>query len=359
MITRVAFVINKISSLGGAERVMSILCSEFAKRNIDVKLIVQESLEKAYPIDNTVNMVNTSVSLNIPVLRLILRQLKLRKQLKLFKPEIVISFMTDMNILAIVATFGLNIPVIVSERSDPKQTKRLFGFFRNVVYPFAKGYVFQTTEARDYFSLKIKEKSRIIPNPICAELPERNHNNITHVIVTIGRLTSQKNHRLLIEAFSEFRKTHRDYTLNIYGDGPLKNQLEKLIYRLGIEDAVVLMGTNPNVLNLISEAEMFVLTSSYEGMSNALAEALAIGIPCISTDCSGGGPSFLIKNDINGILVPPGNKEKLIAMMDKLAVNSEFAQKLGDEAKKVKARLAVNKITEEWIDYCMTIRKGE
>lgn len=359
MINRIACVINKISTTGGAERVMTVLCNEFANRNKDVTLIVQESMEKAYPLDDRVKMVNTPVRLRIPALRFIIRLFKLRTQLKKCKPDVIISFMTEMNIATLLMSIGLKVPVIVSERIDPRVKKGIKAFVRKLVYPLAKGYVFQTENAMNYFSESIREKSTVIANPLPNNLPVKTEYEPTYEIISVGRLESQKNHEMLIKSFYDFKKTHKQYKLKIYGTGSYYEKLNCLINEFALNDSVSLMGSIPEIADRLKNSDIFVLSSDFEGMPNSLAEAMAIGLPCISTDCPCGGPAYLIQNMENGILIPVNDKNELTKALCLLAGNRELAYKLGNKAKEIREKLSVNIIVDKWLEFCEKIVGGE
>ncbi|MBQ7976254.1 MAG: glycosyltransferase, partial [Clostridia bacterium] len=223
---------------------------------------------------------------------------------------------------------------------------------RKIFYPFASGYVFQTKMAASFFSKKIQEKGCVIPNPLDTnKIPLPYLGERKRVIVSAGRLDNQKNFKLLIDSFAEFYKTHPDYSLRIYGEGNLRNELE--VYAesvLGTENWSM-PGRNLGWLNESYDCAMFVLSSDYEGMPNALIEAMAAGIPCISTDCPSGGSAELIINNKNGILVPVGNKKAIFDAMCELSKDKELAKRLSINAVELKVRLSLDKIAKEWFNY--------
>lgn len=352
---RVAFVINKVELSGGAERVMCTLASEFSRRGIESNIFTQQTDKCGYPLDESVKIIPAKTSLKIPVLRNLVRNVRMRKNIKKFNPDVIISFLTVMNVQSILFAFGLKSKVIVSERVYPGLVKQPYKFLSKILYPFADGFVFQTKEAKACFKGKINKRSTIIPNPIASGFPDAKGATSDKYIVTMGRITKQKNHELLIRAFAEFYKNHPDYCLKIYGNGPLKEELQNLSQELGVGEAVKFMGAVKNVANYIVDASMFVFTSDYEGMPNALAEAMAMGLPCISTDCVGGGASALIQDGKNGFLIKRGDFKALIYYMEKIANDENLAKNLAIEAKKVRETFSVKKITERWIDYAQSV----
>jgi glycosyltransferase involved in cell wall biosynthesis len=254
----------------------------------------------------------------------------LKKILKTEKPDVVVSFLPEPSFRVLLIKKILPIKVIVSVRNDPNKeyASKKRRLMAKLLYPLADGFVFQTEDVRKWFPKKIQDKSVVIPNPVNeAFLREPYNGKREKIIVSVGRLVEQKNQKLLIEAFCEFKKTNEDYKLKIYGEGPLRKDLQKKIEDLGLKKSVELMGEVPNLENEIYKAKMFVLSSDYEGMPNALMEAMALGLPCISTDCPCGGPRCLINNN-NGILVKVGDVGDMTDAIGKIANDDKNASKL-------------------------------
>ena len=354
-IKRVAFVINKVTLSGGAERVMCILASEFSKMGIETRIFTQQNAECGYSIDERVKIIPAKTGVKIPVIRNLVRNVKMRKLIKSFKPNVVISFLTGMNIQTILFTLGLKTKVIVSERIYPALVSQPYKFLSKILYPLANGFVFQTEEARACFKRKVNKKGTVIFNPIAEEIPCAEEPSKDKYIVTVGRITKQKNHELLIRAFNEFQKIYPEYSLKIYGQGLLREDLEKLVSELGLDNKVKFMGAVKGVTEHIKDASMFILPSNYEGMPNVLMEAMAMGLPCVSTNCLGGGAVALIKDGENGILTPRGDLDALVTAMKKIASDAEFAKKIGENAKKVREDFSVEKITKEWLSYAESL----
>lgn len=350
-IKKVAFVINKVTLSGGAERVICTLASEFSRQGIDATIITQQTAECGYSLEGKVKIWAAKAKGKISVLRNFARNSAMRRYIKEQKFDVVISFITVMNLQTILFTRSLKSKIIVSERIFPATIKQPVKFFSKLIYPMADGFVFQTEQARACFGGKVRKKGCIIYNPLKENLPFADVEKSKY-IVTIGRLTDQKNHKLLISAFEKFLKNHPDYELRIYGNGPLKGSLEEFAQGLGISDKVRLMGAVENVTEHIKDAEMFVLSSDYEGMPNVLAEAMAMGLPCVSTDCLGGGAAALIENEQNGLLVPCRDVEQLHSAMERIASDAEFANRLSSNGKLLREQLSVESISAQWLDYC-------
>jgi GalNAc-alpha-(1->4)-GalNAc-alpha-(1->3)-diNAcBac-PP-undecaprenol alpha-1,4-N-acetyl-D-galactosaminyltransferase len=340
------FIIGALS-FGGAERVICNLANEFSRNNHDVILIALHKREPSYMLNKEITVIN-GVNGNTPLLIAI----NLRKILKREKAQVVISFMTHINIVTIFSNLGLKSKVFISERSNPymapKQLTRKL--LRDIFYPLASGVVFQTEDAQNYFSKKIKKKSVVIPNPVFIEEKLANFTKEKRII-TVGRLVKPKRQDVLIKAFGKIYDKFPRYTLEIYGEGPEKENLNNLIAELDLEKSVFLRGVSKELHSKIRNAQLFVLTSEYEGMPNALMEAMALGIPSISTDCPIGGPKSVIDNMVNGILVPVNEEEKLVKSIDLLLSNEKLRNKISLESSKVKNNFSLQKIAKEWENF--------
>ena len=214
----------------------------------------------------------------------------------------------------------------------------------------ADNIVFQTKFAKSCYPLKIQRKSCIIPNPISPDLPNVYEGLRKKVIVAAGRLSEEKNFSMLISAFYEVSKIHKDYKLIIYGRGHMLGELKLLRKKLNLEEKVKFPGYVDNLMERIKNAAIYVSSSDFEGISNSMLEALAMGIPSICTDCPVGGAAMVIENNKNGILIPAGDVTALRDAMLKMIEDSEFANLLSIEAVKVRQKYDVSKICKRWID---------
>ena len=204
--------------------------------------------------------------------------------------------------------------------------------------------VFQTERVKKQFNNRIQENSIVIPNPISVPcvLNEKKEKRI----VSAGRLTKQKNQEMLINAFSKAVKKHPEYKLYIYGEGELRDKLSDKISELGNDDKIFLPG---NILDLhkeISDSEIFVLSSDYEGLSNALLEAMMMGFACISTNCA--GADEYIKTGENGIVVPVGNEDELEKAILFMMENDEKRTNMGLAAKESAKKFCSENVLEIW-----------
>ena len=351
---KVAFCIPSLGC-GGAERVTSILANQFALRGYDVSVVMLSHLLCSYPLSNDVHVVclNCDDDAGMPSSKRFLTRLKkIRKAIKDIAPDVVVSFMSETNIDVCFALVGINVPIIVSERNDPATdpASRAKQIMRKLAYTKPKGFVFQTPDAQAYFSKRIQKKSDIILNPLGKAMPSRFEGERDRRIVAVGRLNKQKNFTMLIDAFAEFLKTHPDRVLEIYGEGVLEEKIKEYISGKGMNDKVILKGFCRDVHERILSAEMFVMSSDFEGMPNALLEAMAIGMPCISTDCPCGGPRMLIEPYENGILVPVKDTKSMTEAMCYMADNSDEARKMSINAVSVKNRADVDSVAMQWLN---------
>lgn len=342
--------INSSLTGGGSERVMTLLANYFSDEYDVSMILVREKSEENYKTKNKVNLIKFKYNSHNKILIFLKRFIMLRKTIKNLNPDCVISFMTDINFTTLLACMGLKVKIIVSERADPKyrSKKILKGLLEKMLYPISDKIVFQTELVKSYYNEKIQKKSVVIPNPVNPELITCEKTKKSKKIIAVGRLTEQKNFALLIESFSQFHNKFPDYKLEICGDGPLKQELIDFSKNLKILDFVEFSGFISNVNEHMAKAEIYVSTSNYEGISNSMIEALAMGIPTICTDCPVGGASLMIKNRENGILIPVGDGEALTQALIELASNIEFCQKIGKSAQKVKDDFSIDKIGKMW-----------
>lgn len=303
---------------GGAEKSL-INLSNWLAENTNNKVILAsvEGNIQAYPVSKKVIFkgyeINASKRLKTH-LEMFRNTYAVIKQIK---PDIIIGFWIHPLFYALISGAAKNIPLIYAERNDPDlDYSKISKLMRNVMLKKAKGVVFQTKGAQSYFNKKIYDKSVIIHNPVYIdETKYPIYDDGKKRIVTVGRLNRQKNQKMLIQAFKEIIKEFPGYILEIYGEGPLKKELQHDIDNSILKNKVHLMGAFPDVLDRIYGASLFVLPSLYEGMPNALLEAMCLGIPVISSDCPCGGPAEIIENGINGFLFEVNNRQNLVRTM--------------------------------------------
>ncbi len=342
--------VNSTLTAGGSERVMTLLANEFSKRDYDVSMVLLYKNENdTYKLSDYVKLKRFNCEHRIKLVEKIKLVLELRKEIIANNYDYIVSFMQSINIITILATLGLNKKVIVSERCNPKTQRGLIKKVLEKVLYRKSGYlVVQTEQVKEMFDKKIQEKSVVIPNPVDEDIPSAFEGIREKRIVAVGRLTKQKNFSMLIKTFQLFSNMHPDYFLEIYGQGPLKNELEELANTLGINDKVLFKGYVSNVREKMRAASLYISTSNYEGISNSMIEALAMGIPTICTDCPVGGAALMIKNNYNGVLIPVGDQDALLIAMNKIINDPNFMNKISSNALKIKQEYSIKKIADRW-----------
>ncbi len=331
---------------GGAERVIVSLANYFSGQGDTVTVLMTAGSEVAYEVAPEVRVCSIGRASRGNVWIQIQRLMHMRRFFKTHRDSKIIAFSTTMNLYTILASLGLGNDVIVSERNDPARCR--YKLFRNLVYRFGKRFVFQTEEARMCFPPHIRNKGVVIPNPLREGLPDVWSGERERKIAVVGRLEPQKNHAMLIRAFAGFVKKFPEYELCIFGKGGLEQELKHMAKDLGIGEKVSFPGFRKNVLEIIRSYRMFVLSSDYEGIPNSLMEAMALGIPCIATDCPIGGPGLCIKDGENGILIPVGAYRELQTAMEKIAGNESLAKELGKNAEEIRKRFSVEEVGRVW-----------
>lgn len=332
---------------GGTERVIAVLANYMVEKSHEVKIVMTSRNEVAYELQNGVQVISIGGSTGGSLSKRLKRIRDLRRLFKQDKEQVIVSFGTETNLFSLLAGAGLKNKMIVSERNDPNRCT--YPVLRNMIYRMADSLIFQTEDARRCFPKGIANKGTVIANPLSGEIKKSNHGVRSRKIVTAGRLEPQKNHRLLIEAFQGFTEQFPEYRLVIYGKGYLEEELKAFVKELHLEEKVLFAGFTGHIQEELCDAAMFVLSSDYEGVSNSLMEAMALGIPVISTDCPIGGSAMLIKDKENGLLVPVGNAKALTDAMKYMAEDSERAEDMGRRAEYVHEEYSAGKICEEWI----------
>ena len=351
-------IITRAMTSGGAERVIAQLANYFVTQQIQCRIITTDDNEVMYPLNEKVKVVPIGKKSDNKIIDRVVRYSALRKVVLSDRPDVVLTMPEDTGIYVILALLGTKIPVYVSERNNPwvMPDVKITRFLRKIAYPFATGVIFQTEMAKSFFPKRIQKKGIVLPNPVDASrIPAPYEGEREKRFVAVGRLEPQKNFPLLIRAFAEFNKEIQGYKLTIYGEGREREKLEKLIKDLGMQNDIELPGRDKDVLNKINDAAVFILSSDYEGMPNALIEAMCMGMPVISTDCPSGGPRELIKNGVNGILIPTNNEEQLILAM-KECTNAEKCKTFSSSVAKIKETATSQKVFEEWYSYLFTRR---
>lgn len=336
---------------GGAERVLSVLSNGFADNYDEVIYLTWIDAPDFYPLDNRIKRICIERECNSKAL--IKKALWFRKYVKHSDFSLILSFLEPFNVLICGSLIGVDVPIIVADRNDPHWVwNNIFQrSLRFLAYRRARCIVCQTENNQNYYTGSYLRKTKVIYNPIF--LPSEYKGRALkspkeHRIVSVARLDEQKNLGMMIRAFALFHKNHKDYSLTIYGEGPMRERIETLISELELEGSVFLPGAKKNVWDLIVNAEIFALSSWYEGMPNALLEALCLGLPCVSTRVS--GAKDLIEDGINGLLVDLGDEIGMAKCFEIIANDSQKGNRIGTEGANIFLLLRIDRISAEWIN---------
>lgn len=332
---------------GGTERVVALLANEYCKRGIETAVLLFAGHETAYRLEKGVEVVSVGEPSKGNILNMLKRIRNMRAFYKKNRGCQIWSFSVMGAVFSVPAAWGQKHYFLVSERSDPSkyEGKRI----RNLAYRFADVIVCQTKEAIETFPRGIAAKSVVLPNPVDIGDIMPYDGEREKRVVAVGRLQYPKNYHLLLRSFALFSQEYPDYTLEFYGKGTQEEELRRLAEQLKIAHKVIFHGFTNRVKEEINSAAMYVLSSDYEGVSNSMLEAIALGIPVIATDCPIGGCRMYIKNGINGLLVPVGEVAPLADAMKRIAADKEFAAKLGMEGRKMRTRNHVAQIADMFL----------
>ncbi|MGG6310594.1 glycosyltransferase [Paenibacillus macerans] len=347
---RMLFVISSLG-IGGEQKAASILTDAFIKQGHDIDILVLNKKEEKHFTFNSQIDINYAEcdkyrNKNIRKFSVIFRKIRTGNY------DAIIGFAVIPSILCSLCAPFTRVPVFVCERNDPAVYPARFKMLRYVAYRYATGAVFQTSEAEKHFDFLPRLKKVVIPNPLdITHLPQVHDETRNPRIVNTARLVNAKNQEIIIEAFSRVCKKHPEFTVAIYGDGPNKQRLENLITQKHLEDRITIYEAVPNILDIIRKDAIFVLSSNNEGFPNSLAEALALGIPSISTNCRIGGPKDMIQDSVNGFLVPVGDVDHLQSALDRLMSDDELRRQFSKKGVEIREKLSSEIIASRWLQF--------
>lgn len=339
---------------GGTERVIATLANHWSELGNTVHIIMIGGDDVAYELDDRIDLRCISSATGGSLSARLGRITNLRKEFKEDNNAVIIAMGTVASMFSAVSALGLKNTLLLSERNDPNRLnhrpiKRYEKWIRNLLYKTADRIVFQTYMARDCFPNSIKKKGSIIMNPIREDIQDGTvYNKRRNVIMTAGRLTGQKNHKLLIDAFAGICDRYPDYKLEIYGEGEYRDILNEYISEKKLDERISLKGFCDNLSEIMCNTKLYVSSSDWEGISNSLAEAMASGMSVIATDCPMGGSAALIKDSKNGKLVRTADLGDMEKALEELLKNEEAAEDIANNAKKCREDLSVERVAYEW-----------
>lgn len=352
-----------ISSLqaGGAERVASMLANYWSERahSITIVLLASEGCEKFYAINEAIEIVNLDVlkdstSTWQALQNNVLRIKAIRMAVKNYQPDIVLSLVVETNILAILSTLGVKIPLIVAEHADPHLAPqgKLWQKLRDILYPRAKAVVLLDDYFTQFYSRSIQKKCVVIPNPVkaCIQKNDMNaepQNNDKIQIIAVGRFIKEKRFDRLLKAFSKVHLKHPNTQLTLLGDGETRPQIEEIIEALGLQKSVVMTGIVSDPEQYLSKSDIFVLTSDSEGFPMVLCEAMSCGLSVVSTEYHAGA-NTTIQSGVDGFVVEKEDLNSLVDKINLLVEDKARRQDMGKRAKQSMQRYSIQSVDKKW-----------
>jgi glycosyltransferase involved in cell wall biosynthesis len=350
-----------VSSLrcGGAERIAAMLANSWAERGDAVQVL---SLDP--PDETPFYSLSPKVSYRALALRadsrnflegayqLARRSFVIRKALRAWKPQIVITLME--NVYAVLATRGLGIPVIISERGLPDRRVRDDFVWNHLVprlYPKAEALVIPSQGMSEWYRTNLGVSATVIPNPVLAAPRVKDLSQFGKRVIAAGRLSPEKGYELLLEAFAEVLRDHPDASLTIYGEGSERSSLEAHRARLGLGERVSLPGLVDDLPSRFADYDLFICSSHHESFGNVLCEAMSAGVPVVSFNCPW-GPAEIVRDGIDGILVPPGDTAALAETISRVLANAALRKQLSQNAREITARFSLPRVLAIW-DTCI------
>lgn len=359
---RIAIVIHALHG-GGSEHVAAKMASYWASTGDEVTLITLSDVSSdAITLNANVRRIGLDVLSNSTSLLQAVRHnahriRQLRASLLNLKPDCVISLVDRTNVLTLLACRGTGLPVFVCERTDVRhhQIGRIWNCLRRWTYPLAQRVVIQTSAVQEALQKLIpRARTACLPNFISlapenteSQRPLNGLSDSAQWVCSVGRLSPEKGFDVLINAFAEVAPRLPHWNLAIVGDGTERPKLEALIRQLGLESRVSLLGWSERPWELLAGADLFVMSSRYEGFPNALMEAMARGLAVISTDCDS-GPREIIHTEVDGLLVPSENVPALAEALERLMSDSELRRRFGQNARAVSERFSIEKHFARW-----------
>ena len=354
---KVMFVTSSLS-YGGAAKILAFVANGLDNRGHIIRIAnLLESEKEVQTLSSQIG-VKKIITHHVRYIEKIEKIFKLRKYIRDENPNIIVAFKSTPAWITCLAAKGKRIPVVFSERGDPYQER--LNRFRT--YPYwkmincAAGAVFQTYGAKEYYEIKLQNRSTVIPNPVTSIDSCIDSDEIDKAIVSFGRFENvQKRYDVMIDAFDAFFRTHPDYKLKLYGTGEDEQIIRQWVCEKQLQNAVEFLGFSKEPYKYMKNGNIFLITSDFEGISNALLEAMAAGFPVVSTDSSPGGARMVIQDHKNGLLVPTGDSKKIAEALAAFANNEQLRNDCAKKAKEVAKCYAPNIILDQWEKYLIEV----
>ena len=362
---KITFVTATLTS-GGSERVMSIVANKMQERGYEVEIICLNDQIVFYPINEGIKI--THVEVEAGTKSLPKKLWWFRKYIQKTQPDVVIAFMVSVYTVTLLALIGIDIPVISSVRNDPAYSNLRKKITRKILLPRSAHVVVQTQQIKEFFSKNIQKMTTVIYNPVNERVFETSYDNDNdddnvddndndnlglkikderlNRIISVGRLYPQKDQKMMIEAFAKVSERFPDWKLVIFGEGPEREALELLVERLKVKDKVSLPGRSENIIDELKKSKVFCLSSIYEGMSNALVEAICVGLPIVTTKVS--GTEELIKDGENGFIVNIGDTDAMAEVLTKILEDENLQKQFSENNKAQAIKFETNAIVDQW-----------
>lgn len=342
---KLTFVTATLTS-GGSERVMSIVANKMQERGYEVEIICLNDQIVFYPINEGIKI--THVEVEAGTKSLPKKLWWFRKYIQKTQPDVVIAFMVSVYTVTLLALMGIDIPVISSVRNDPAYSNLRKKITRKLLLPRSAHVVVQTQQIKKFFNKSIQNMTTVIYNPVNEKVFKLQPTKKENRIISVGRLYPQKDQKTMIEAFAKVSEHHPDWKLVIFGEGPEREELEEMIQdpRFMIQDKVFLPGRSENIIDELNKSKIFCLSSIYEGMSNALVEAICVGLPIVTTKVS--GTEELINNGENGFIVNIGDQESMAKALIKIIEDKNLQNLFAEKNKAQAIKFETNTIVDQW-----------
>lgn len=339
----VSFIAANLNS-GGAERVMSLLANQFIENGYGVEFIFLKKDIRFYPLHQNIKIKVAEKECGSN--SLIKKLLWMRKHIQQDKPDAIFAFRIAIYCVTLISLLGIKVPDIASERNDPRFNSLAWKAIQAVLLPLTDRFVVQTQQIKDYFPKFIQKKTDIIFNPVTEKVfllpsvPKEKR------IISVGRLHSQKNQKMMIEAFARVSEEFPEWKLVIYGEGPEREALELRIKNLELRKQILLPGRSENIIDELNRSEIFAFSSDYEGMSNAVVEAFCVGLPIITTKVSG-TEDFITENK-NGFLLERNDIDGMEKAMRKLMSDENQRKSIGNNNRQQANIFKIEHIFQQW-----------